>query len=300
MKIVVTGSLGHIGRPLAQQLIGGGHSVTVISSSADRQKEIEAMGAKAAIGSMRDVEFLTRAFTGADAAYLMETLGAGAFFDKELDVMGTMKQIGQNYKNAIERSGIKRIVHLSSIGAHTDKGNGILRFHYDVEQILNQLPADVTITTLRPASFYYNVLSFIPMIKSTGVITDNYTTDFKEPWVSTLDIADVAAEEIAKEFTGRKVRYIASDELTGDEVANILGNAIGKPDLKWIAITDEQQQNRMLNGGVNPQFAVGMTEMNAARRTGALFEDYDQHKPILGKIKLTDYAKEFATAYNQQ
>lgn len=258
------------------------------------------MGARAAIGSMRDVNFLTNAFIGADAAYVMETLGAGAFFDKDLDVMGVMRQIGQNYKEAIERSGVKRIVHLSSMGAHTDKGNGILRFHYDVEQMLKQLPDDVAITTLRPASFYYNLLSFIPMIKNTGVITDNYTTDFKEPWVSTFDIANVAAEEIAKEFTGRKVRYIASDELISYEVASILGNAIGKPDLKWIAITDEQQQDSMLNAGVNPQFAIGMTEMNVARRTGTLFEDYNKHKPVLGKVKLVDYAKEFAAAYNQQ
>jgi len=300
MKIVVTGSLGHISKPLAQQLIEDGHSVTVISSNAERQKEIEAMGARAAIGSMRDVNFLTNAFIGADAAYVMETLGAGAFFDKDLDVMGVMRQIGQNYKEAIERSGVKRIVHLSSMGAHTDKGNGILRFHYDVEQMLKQLPDDVAITTLRPASFYYNLLSFIPMIKNTGVITDNYTTDFKEPWVSTFDIANVAAEEIAKEFTGRKVRYIASDELISYEVASILGNAIGKPDLKWIAITDEQQQDSMLNAGVNPQFAIGMTEMNVARRTGTLFEDYNKHKPVLGKVKLVDYAKEFAAAYNQQ
>jgi len=299
MKIVVTGSLGHIGRPLAQQLIGGGHSVTVISSSADRQKEIEAMGARAAIGSMRDADFLAKTFTGADAAYVMETLGEGAFFNKELDVMSVMRQIGQGYRDAIERSGIKRIVHLSSVGAHTDKGNGILRFHYDVEQILKQLPDNIAVTTLRPVSFYYNVLSFIPMIKSTGVITDNYIADYKEPWVSTLDIADIAAEEITKEFTGRRVRYIASDELTGDEVVNILDNAIGKPGLKWLEITDEQQQNRMLNAGVNPQFAIGMTEMNAARRTGALFEDYNQHKPTLGKVKLTDYAQEFAAAYHQ-
>ena len=52
MKIIVTGSLGHISKPLTEELVGKGHSVTVISSKAERQKDIEALGAKAAIGTM--------------------------------------------------------------------------------------------------------------------------------------------------------------------------------------------------------------------------------------------------------
>ena len=41
-------------------------------------------------------------------------------------------KIANNYAKAIEQSGVKRVVHLSSIGAHTDKGNGQLAAHYDV------------------------------------------------------------------------------------------------------------------------------------------------------------------------
>ena len=45
MKIILTGSLGHISKPLAVELIQQGHSVTVISSNPDKQKEIETLGA---------------------------------------------------------------------------------------------------------------------------------------------------------------------------------------------------------------------------------------------------------------
>ena len=58
MNIVVTGSLGHISKPLTQELVQKGHSVTVISSKASRQKEIEAIGAKPATGSMENAAFL--------------------------------------------------------------------------------------------------------------------------------------------------------------------------------------------------------------------------------------------------
>ena len=54
MKITITGSLGNISKPLALHLIKAGHSVTVISSNPDKKAAIEALGAYAAIGNIKD------------------------------------------------------------------------------------------------------------------------------------------------------------------------------------------------------------------------------------------------------
>jgi nucleoside-diphosphate-sugar epimerase len=62
MKITLTGSLGHISKPLAENLVHKGHDITVISSKPERQKEIEALGSKAAIGTMEDADFLSATF----------------------------------------------------------------------------------------------------------------------------------------------------------------------------------------------------------------------------------------------
>ena len=300
MKIIVTGSLGNIGKPLTKKLVQKGHQVTVISSKPERQKDIEALGASAAIGTMEDAGFLTATFKGADAVYVMETMGGNSFFDPNLDIIAAINKIGNNYKQAIEQSGIKRVVHLSSIGAHTDKGNGLLAFHYNVENILKQLPDDVSITFMRPVGFYYNLLGFINNIKTQGVIATNYGGDRKKPWVSPLDIAEAVAEELVTPFEGRKVRYVASDEISCNELASLLGAAIGKPDLKWVIIPDEQLLNGMIAAGMNPKIAAGMVEMNAGMNNGDLYEDYFRNRPTLGKVKLAEYAKEFAVIYNQQ
>lgn len=299
MNIVVTGSLGHISKPLTQTLVSRGHQVTVISSTEDRRQEIEEMGAKAAIGTMQDVTFLSETFKGADIVYAMEALAAGTFFNHDIDFIEANTQIGRNYKQAIECSGVNRVVHLSSIGAHMAEGNGILAFHHKVEAILNELPDHVAIKFMRPVGFYYNMLAFIPTIKAQGAIIQNYDGDEKEPWVSPLDIAAVIAEEIEKPFAGRQVRYIASDELSPTEVAQILGEAIGNPDLKWVAISDEQMLNNLLAAGMNPQIAKDYIEMNASRRGSVLYEDYNRNKPVLGKVKVKDFAKQFADAFNQ-
>jgi len=152
---------------------------------------------------------------------------------------------------------------------------------------------------MRPVGFYYNLLGFVNTIKTQGVIATNYGGDNKMPWVSPLDIAAAITEEIELPFDGRKIRYVASEEISCNEIAGILGAAIGKPDLKWIVISDEQLLNGMITAGMNPKIAEGLVEMNASTHTGALYEDYYLHRPALGKVKFTEYAKEFATIYNQ-
>lgn len=300
MKIVLTGSLGQIGKHLVKNVLKNGHDVTVISSNQDRKKDIESSGAKAAIGSIFDPQFLTTTFKGADIVYLMETMeAAGDMFDKSVDFYGTIHQIGLSYKQAVQDSGVKKIVHLSSIGAHMDKGNGILAFHYDVEKSLRSLAQDVSIKFIRPVGFFTNMFSFISTIKHKGKIISNYGGDQKEPWVYPTDIAEVIAEEIEKPFTGITVRYVASDVVSPNEIARAFGAAIGKPDLTWTVISDEQLLDSWLGIGFNEQVAKGFVELQNSQGSGKLYEDYYKHEPELGKVKLADFAKEFAEAYKQ-
>lgn len=297
MKIIVTGSLGHIGKPLTKELVQRGHTVTVISSNAEKQKDIEALGAIAAIGTIDDANFLTKIFTGADVVYTM--LPPPNFADHDLDVMAHSRKIATNYAQAVEQSGVKRVVHLSSIGAHLEKGTGLILFHRAVEDILNKLSSGIAITFMRPVGFYYNLLAFAGGIKASGMMASNYGADDIIPWVSPFDIATAIAEEIITPLVGKKVVYVASEELTCNDVAHILGAAIGKPDLQWILISDEELQSRYEGFGMNKTLAAGLVEMQANMHNGPFYDDYYLNKPTLGKVKLTDFAKEFAEAFNQ-
>ena len=154
---------------------------------------------------------------------------------------------------------------------------------------------------MRPTSFFYNLYGYTEMIKNTGVIAANYGADDVVPWVSPIDIAAAIAEEIETPLSGRRVRYVASDERTCNDTARVLGAAIGKPDLKWIIVTDEEMQNGLETIGMNPKIAAGLVEMYAGFHSGILAEDYHRHKPkVLGKVKLEDFAKEFAAAFNRE
>ncbi|WP_201978359.1 NAD(P)H-binding protein [Hymenobacter rubidus] len=293
MKIILTGSLGNISKPLATALVQQGHAVTVISSKPDRQAEIEALGAVAAIGKVEDVAFLTATFTGADAVYLMVPPHFAV-----ADSRAYHQQIGRNYALAIQQSGVRRVVQLSSWGAHLAEGTGGILGSHDVEVILRTVPG-IALTQLRPTSFYTNLNRSVGMIKGAGILGANYAGDTKVALVHPRDIAVAAAEELTKPATatGQNVRYVASDERTADEVAHALGAAIGQPNLKWVAFTDEQMRENMVKNGVPATRANEVVDIYASINSGRLGEDYWQHRPILGEVKLEDFAREFAAGF---
>ncbi|HET7898368.1 MAG TPA: NAD-dependent dehydratase, partial [Flavisolibacter sp.] len=113
-------------------------------------------------------------------------------------------------------------------------------------------------------------------------------------------IAEAAAEELLQlKFTGHSVRYLASDESTAKDVANALGTSIGKAGLPYVEFSDEDTLNGMKGAGLPEEVALNYTEMGHSLRTGRMMEDYWKNRPkTLGKVKLNDFAKEFATAYN--
>ena len=290
MKIIVTGSLGNISLPLATELVQQGHAVTVISSQPERQAAIEALGATAAIGSFEDADFLAATFAGADAVYAMVAGG-----QREPDSRVYSQRIGRHYAQAIQQAGVRRVVQLSSWGAHLDHGTGGILGSHDVEEILAALPG-IALTHLRPTSFFTNYYSFVGMIKGAGFMGANCAGNYRVALVHPRDIAAAAAEELTNP-AARTVRYVASCEHTQDEVAQALGAAIGQPDLRWVAFTDEQMRDNLLKNGLPASTAADIVDIYASMNSGALAEDYAQHKPALGKVKLADFAKEFAAAF---
>jgi uncharacterized protein YbjT (DUF2867 family) len=255
MKVVVTGSLGKISRPLTQIVVKAGHQVTVVSSKKEKTAEIQALGANAAIGSVEDSAFLTSAFTAADAVYTMVPPNFAAE-----NLRGYISGVGNNYAKAIRATGVKKIVNLSSIGAHLPEGTGPIKGLYDVEHTLDALD---------------------------GVA------------VNPADISGAAAEEIEQPFTGKAVRYVVSDERTAGEAAAVLGAAIGKPELKWVEFSDADALGGMRKAGLPEEMANNYTEMGTAVGENKLWDDYIKHKPaVLGKRKFAEFAREFATAYN--
>lgn len=291
MKIIITGSLGNIGKPLAKQLVSAGHEVTVISSNAERKQAIEKIGAKAAVGSVIDAGFLADTFAGADALFAMTPPNLGG-----KNVISNTVNAGKAFAEAIKKANIKRVVMLSSIGAHLPNGTGPIAGLHPIEALYSNL--DINLTILRAGFFYTNFYNDVPMIKGAGIMGANYPADLKMPMVHPEDIAAAVAGELQKDSTGKNIRYIISDVRTPGEVAKVLGAAIGKTDLPWIEFTDEQSLQGMTQAGLPEEIAGLYTEMGSGLRSGKIAEHFfNGNFSVDGKIKLKDFAKEFAEKF---
>lgn len=292
MKIVITGSLGHIGKPLTQQLIKNGNRVTVISSTPERKPEIEALGAIAAIGEVQDSGFMTEALKGADAVFTMVPPNFA-----EEDQVAYYRTVAFSYQRAINTNHVKRVVNLSSYGAHVDSGTGFILGAHHTENILNELSV-ASITHIRAGYFYYNLFGFMDMIRHQGMIGSNYGGDDVMALVAPSDIASVAAEELLKP-EGQQIRYVISEETTAHNIAAALGAAIGKTELPWLTFTNEQTRNALLQRF--PEHVVhNFVTLGTSLHNGRLLEDYFKQgiKPT-GKVTLQEFAQEFASVYKQ-
>lgn len=292
MKIAITGSLGNVAGPLTKQLLANGHELTVISSNADRKKDIEALGAAAAIGSITDESFLAGVFAGADAVFAMTPPNLGL-----KNIVANTAAAGKAIANAIKQAGVKRVVLLSSIGAELDGGTGPIKGLHAIEKAYNELDG-VNVTFLRAGYFYINFNNSIPMVQHSGILGSNLNPDTQVPLVHPKDIAAAAAEELVKETSGVNVRYIMSDVKTPAEITTAFGKAISKPELPWIPFSDEDNEQGMVQAGVPAEIASLYTEMGRGLREGKIQADFiNGGHSIDGKVKIDDFAKEFAAAF---
>jgi uncharacterized protein YbjT (DUF2867 family) len=289
---VITGSTGHISKPIITGLVKAGKTVKVITSSTDKVKEIETLGATAVVGSVFDAVFVKSAFTGADVVYAMIPP-----IWQTTNWRVSQREMAVNYTDAIRSLGIKHVVVLSSIGAHLPEGCGPVSGLYEFEQMLNKIQG-LNVKYLRPAFFYYNYLGQIGMVRQAGIMGGNYGQDGQKiPLAHTDDIARVALEELlSASFTGNSVRYILSDLRTTQEIVDVLGKAIDKK-FPWVVFTDAQQKEGLLQAGLSETHTAGYVEMGASLRAGKMQEEVLKQPLEKNGVRLEEFAKAFAQAY---
>ncbi len=78
----------------------------------------------------------------------------------------------------------------------------------------------------------------------------------------------------------------------------VLAQAIGK-EIQWIAIPHDALEESYKGFGMSPQAANGFSRLNEAKNSGTLYEDLIKHRNEVtyGKVKIEDFAKAFAQAY---
>lgn len=116
MKILVTGATGFIGSHLCQRLIDDGHQVTAFHRATSNVALLADLNLQHAIGDIADYAALARALPGHDA--VIHAAAHIYYWRKFRELQNkTNLQGTANVVQACQHSGVKRLVHLSSVAA---------------------------------------------------------------------------------------------------------------------------------------------------------------------------------------
>ena len=195
---IIIGASGQVGSAIVTNLIKKGRAVKGIVRNNEKAELLKKQGGNFAIADAFNLSALTEAIKDGKTLFII-TPETG----KGDDVIGDTKKFLENIRKAIEKSTVKKIVGLSSIGAQYDKGTGNLLMSYLLEHAFKDM--EVEQSFIRPAYYFSNWLAYIPVVKNMGILPSFYPVDLSIPMISPMDVADLAADIIADDNSGSKI-----------------------------------------------------------------------------------------------
>src|SRR5579864_1960416 len=259
---VILGASGNTGSIIADSLLSKGRKVRVVGRDAGRLQPFVRQGAEAFSADMSNAAALTKAFSGARAAYLLlPPITSREDQERESDAIA----------QAVTESGLRYAVHLSSYGAHVPEGTGPVTGLHSSEQKLNAI-SGLHVLHLRAAYFMENNLAAISMIQGMGIFGHALLPDLKLPMIATRDAGDHAAQRLLNlDFSGKQTRELLGErDLSMTEATAMIARGIGKPDLRYEQFPYDQVEQVLTQMGVPPKGAALYIEMYKAINAGVL------------------------------
>ncbi len=228
-------------------------------------KRLAAQGAEVFVADTSDASGLSKAFEGADSAYVMIPPDMTS-----KDYRGFQGQVASAIAHAVQSAGVKNVVSLSSLGADKSSGNGPVAGLYELEEKLNQTSAE-NILHLRAGYFMENTIAQVGAIRMVGSAVGPVRPDLKLLMISARDIGAAAGDALSElSFRGKLASGApwAQRDLDYNEVASIIGHAIGKPKLGYVHAPNDQLRTAMVQMGMSDNMAGLILELAKALNSG--------------------------------
>lgn len=261
---VILGATGNTGSVVARKLLDKGKKVRVIGRDNKKLAPFVNRGADAFTADVLDTDALSRAFAGAQGVYALIPPNMSS-----PDFRAHQDQVTESIAKALQKGGVTHAVTLSSVGADKpDKTGPVVGLH-KMELRLAQVHG-LNALHLRAGYFMENTLAQAGIINSFGMMAGPVRADVPMAMIATRDIGAAAAEALLRlDFKGQQTQELLGPrDVSYAEAANIIGSAIGKRDLAYMQLPDEQVIEAMVGMGMSKNIAQLLCEMSAALNNG--------------------------------
>jgi uncharacterized protein YbjT (DUF2867 family) len=289
---VVIGATGNTGRVVTEDLLAAGLPVRVVGRSAERLADFVKSGAEAAVGDVADAEFVAQACDGVGGVYHM----IPPRYD--VDLSAWQSEAGKALFEGIRDAGVPYIVNLSSVGAQHHHGTGPIAGLREQEDRFNEL-TEADVLHLRPGYFMENLFMMLDAIRGMGVLPMPLPGDLAVAMIATRDIGAVAARRLAAlDFDGHHTRELLGPrDYTMNEVASLVGAAIGVPDLPFVTVSEEDAAAGFEQMGVHPATIATFMEMYRAIADGRVAPQETRSAANTTPTTMEEFAAVLAAAY---
>lgn len=287
---LVAGVSGNTGSKVANLLLEKGEKVRVVVRDAKKGEAWAARGCEVAVGSLTDVDFVSKSFEGIASAYLLVPPQMHA-----ADPIAASKKIIDGYVEALSQNDhLETIAFLSSLGAQHDKlPMGLIDISAYAESKL--LGVNVQFFFLRAAYFMENWLGNLPQMQG-GVLPSFLREAFPIQMVSTQDIAECAVEALLDPTKPWDVIQVSGPAQHNSwDVAAAFSKALGKP-VKVETLPVEDMVQIMGQWGVPASIAEPMQRMYNAIHMGRCELKDRPFYTYTGKVTLEQFAEQAVKA----
>jgi uncharacterized protein YbjT (DUF2867 family) len=264
VMFVVTGATGNTGSVVANHLLEAGKRVRGIGRSAAHLQSLARQGGESFVCDLTNREALAEAFTGAEAVYVM----IPPDFSRT-DFRAHQDAVTDSVVSALQHAKVTHAVTLSSIGADKAEKTGPVVGLHRMEEQLNRV-AGLNVLHLRAGYFMENTMMQADMIRKLGTAIGPVLPELKLPMIATRDIGTAAARALLElDFKSHQTReMLGPRDVSMNEVATVIGKAIGMTDLKYVQAPEDQIFAGMQQMGMSADLVKLILEMAAALNNG--------------------------------
>jgi uncharacterized protein YbjT (DUF2867 family) len=233
--VLVTGATGNVGSRVAQELRGRGVPVRAFVRDADRASAVLGPHVDLAVGDFAEPASIRAALDGVDVLFL----ACG-----NLPPQVTYER---NVIDAAARTGVRRLVKLSALGAEAGSRVDFWDWHARIERHLQA--SGVPWVILRPRYYLSNLLGFVETVRSASAVFAP-AEGVKVPMVDPLDVAATAAVVLQDDgHEGRTYELTGPEAVTFDDVAARLSDLTGGP-VRFVPVPDAAAREALLQAGL--------------------------------------------------
>ncbi|WP_439487864.1 NmrA family NAD(P)-binding protein [Algoriphagus sp.] len=264
---VIVGATGQVGLFLINDLKSKGLDVRAVVRNPEKlsDKTIETRTA-----DLFKVEELKKAFEGGTNVFVLTPENPASH-----DIIDDTKRIVANYKEAIQATGIKRVIALSCVGAHIDSNTGNVLMSRILEQSLDDL--EIEKVFVRPSYYYTNWLGYVETMEQYGVLPTFFPGDLEIEMNSPVDLAEFLARVMVDTSSEKKRIY----ELTGQKYSSLdVAAAFSKLLNKKISlqpITKDKWVETLVSVGFTENSADNLSDMTQAVIDNKTVPEYPEH-----------------------